>query len=376
MARKKKPEEHENHERWLVSYADFITLLFAFFVVMYAVSSVNEGKYRVLSESLVAAFRSPMKSISPIQVGRTAKAPATEQLDFRKIPLPPVIQLPDMPAPRPQHRPPPPKPRHGSDGSERQLKQISDKIVAAMADLIKQKLISVRRTKNWVQVQINASVLFPSGSATPAAAAVPTLTKLAKVLHGFPNPIHVEGFTDNVPIHNLFFRSNWELSASRAAMVVQLLGEHGVSPERMVAVGYGEYRPVADNNTPEGRRQNRRVVLVIEAVKGAEQKVASSLERLAPPPNDDAAATDQAQPAAPGGGNNQPSAAGASPPASAATAHDSSRSAVLRAAAQQPGEFTVIAPPIRLPFIPAGRGLGHPIDIAPPAGQAPVAGVK
>ncbi|MEQ6342097.1 MAG: flagellar motor protein MotD [Gammaproteobacteria bacterium] len=260
MARKKKHEEHENHERWLVSYADFITLLFAFFVVMYSISSVNEGKYRVLSDSMVAAFRAAPKSIEPVQVGREAKSPRDTTLEQRTDPN--VIRRPPMPIPR--------KTMDQQDkiNSERAsspaaLKAIADKIERAMAGLIVKNMVSIRRSDFWLEVEINTNILFPSGVSRLQEQAIPTLSEIAKILRDFPNPIRVEGFTDNLPINTLAFPSNWELSAARSASVVHVFMDSGVSPERMSAVGYGEYRPVADNSTEDGRNKNRKVVIVI-----------------------------------------------------------------------------------------------------------------
>ncbi len=283
--RKKKPEEHSNHERWLVSYADFITLLFAFFVVMYSVSSVNEGKYRVLSEALVAAFRAPQKSMEPIQVGNVRKTPLG--VDFSVRDTPGVIQIFNRPVPTPKRQgdPPPPARRPaqkgtagtgatGTESGEVAMRRMAEEIERAVQPLIEKDLIKVRRTKLWVEVEINTSILFGSGSARLESTAVPVLESLAQILSRFPNPIHVEGFTDAVPINTLAYPSNWELSAARAASVVNLFTRSGIEPTRMAAIGYGEFRPVADNSTEEGRARNRRVVLVIEAGADARGQVA------------------------------------------------------------------------------------------------------
>lgn len=273
MARKTRHEEHENHERWLVSYADFITLLFAFFVVMYSVSSVNEGKYRVLSDSLTAAFRAPPHSSELVQLGERSEGPGIA-VPVQGIPSLIALPIPQQPEPQPdaKHiREPEPAPDKvsddtktaGGDGIEPQLTQIADEIVTAMGSLIDDDLISVRRDKRWLEVEIKSSILFPSGSSRLAPAAFEMLESLAQILARFPNPIHVEGFTDNVPIHTVQFLSNWELSAARAASVVHLFTDYGVAPNRMAAIGYGEYKPMSDNATPEGRAKNRRVVLVV-----------------------------------------------------------------------------------------------------------------
>lgn len=273
MARKRKHEEHENHERWLISYADFITLLFAFFVVMYSVSSVNEGKYRVLSESMTAAFRAPAKSMQPIQIGALAKSPLKDTISAKQQPTP--IASPNIPIPKPLQT----AQGQGKTGSgvgqdkaqvERVLKAIAKEIEQAMSDLIEAGLVTVRRSVHAVEVEINTNVLFPPGGATLSAPARAVVIELANVLRKFPHPIHVEGFTDDVPISNSVFPSNWELSAGRAASVVHVFSDAGIRPERMVAIGYGPYRPVADNATAEGRTRNRRVVLVIQATTEAE----------------------------------------------------------------------------------------------------------
>lgn len=286
MARKPRHEEHENHERWLISYADFITLLFAFFVVMYSVSSVNEGKYRVLSESLVAAFRSPAKSMQPVQVGAPAKSPVRDNYSVKQAPI--AVTLPNMPVPKPAPKPPLSDPNQAqgkSAGADPALATIAKDIEHAMGDLIRAGLVKVRRNPHAVEVEINTNVLFPTGSATLTPPARAVVNQLANVLRGFTHSIHVEGFTDDLPISSALFPSNWELSAGRAASVVHLFTEAGIAPERMVAMGYGQYRPVADNGTPEGRTRNRRVVLVIQATS-APETVADALSGYRPPPPD------------------------------------------------------------------------------------------
>jgi len=275
MARKKKHEEHENHERWLISYADFITLLFAFFVVMYSVSSVNEGKYRVLSDSLVAAFRSSARSVEPIQVGELSKSSKQPGMikglidqrgnmqKFENKTLSPFKAENSNSGFKGESEPP----DSGDNLAKRRARESIDKMANAieksMSKLIQQDLVAVRRNDLWVEVEIKTSILFPSGSAILQPEALPILSEIADILKNFPNPIHVEGFTDSVPINTVAFPSNWELSAGRAASVVHLFTKDGVEPRRMAAIGLGEYRPIADNSTVEGRNKNRRVVLLI-----------------------------------------------------------------------------------------------------------------
>ncbi len=286
MARRQKHEEHENHERWLISYADFITLLFAFFVVMYSVSAINEGKFKTLSEALVAAFRSSPKSMEPVQVGRLSKSPSADTQDTRRNPsvVPPI----NLPLPLPAAGPEPKREaREAHETRERAMQQIAEEIEKAVAPLIDKRLITVRRDELWLEVEIKTSILFPSGSARLEPRAVPVLKEIAAILGRFPNPLRVEGFTDNRPINTLAFPSNWELSAARAASVVHLFMDSGVTPARMAAVGFGEHRPVAENGTEDGRNRNRRVVLVILAGKNTERSLDLRLPEpsaAAPPP--------------------------------------------------------------------------------------------
>jgi chemotaxis protein MotB len=247
--RQRLPEEHENTERWLVSYADFITLLFAFFVVMYSMSSVNEGKYRVLSDTMVDAFKTPPKSPAPIQVGQPTKSVAAAS---GKVMEPEVIKL---------------KPNQSVPDDS--MKNIAMDIKKAMKPLIDQGLIKVDQNKLWVTIEMKSSILFASASAELEDEARPVLRELSTVLGKLPNHIDVEGHTDNLPINTEFFRSNWELSATRAASVVHVFSRHGVEPSRLTAIGYGEYRPIADNATGSGRLKNRRVSVVILADKNA-----------------------------------------------------------------------------------------------------------
>jgi chemotaxis protein MotB len=269
MARKQKHEEHENHERWLVSYADFITLLFAFFVVMYSLSSVNEGKYRVLSESMAAAFRSTPKSLEPVQLGSPVRSPPMPNQQNSQAPEKPGMA---PPVSLPLAKPSPPRQSLAEEKAKQEtaarakvIEQMAGEIEKALAGLIEKDLVNVRINKFWMEVEIKTSILFPSGSAAVAPSAVATLEKVADILKRYPNPIHVEGFTDNVPIRTTAFPSNWELSAARAASVVHLFSRTGIEPARMAAVGYGEYHPVQDNTTATGRNANRRVVLVVLA---------------------------------------------------------------------------------------------------------------
>ncbi len=283
MARRHKHEEHANHEAWAIPYGDLVTLLLAFFVVMYAMSSVNEGKYRVLSDSLVAAFRGAPRTLQPVQVGEkqvgsgadisvTIVQQAMLEGQPRQMLEPTPLRTSDIA--RSHHASSPDTATDAdslSRASEmahsaavmRALEEVAADVEAAMADLIRDDLIIVRRHGMWVEVEIRTDILFASGEARLSAASAAVLRKLAETLRPFPNPIRVEGHTDNVPIKTREFRSNWELSSARAATVVHLLSEQGVAPQRLAVIGLGEYRPARPNDTPEGRNANRRVLLVI-----------------------------------------------------------------------------------------------------------------
>ncbi len=242
MARRRHHEEHENHERWLVSYADFITLLFAFFVVMYSISSINEGKYKVLSDTLVGAFNQPDRAIKPIPVGDDR--PRTTEPEQSKVDVDESTKS---------------SPEKATDP----LQDIAQSVRNSFGDLIKSNQLAVRGNELWIEIELNSGLLFPSGDAVPNEAAFEIIDKIAKILAPYENPVHVEGFTDNIPINTSLFPTNWELSASRAASIVRMLAMDGLDPSRLAAVGYGEFQPLADNATAEGRGRNRRVVLVV-----------------------------------------------------------------------------------------------------------------
>lgn len=276
MARKKKHEEHGNHEAWAIPYADLMTLLLAFFVVMYAISSLNEGKYRVMADALTAAFGGAPRTINPVQVGNHQQ----QGSDYdRPSPIKSgAKQGPSAPSPAPNPTLLPSLASHLRTGqpmdvadtravqrAQRQLGDIASQIEGALASLVEARLITVKRSELWLEVEINSDILFDTGSASLDLSARGVLAKLAAVLHDTPNPVRVEGYTDNQPIATAQFPSNWELSASRAASVVHLFAAQGVAPERLAMVGYGEYRPRADNLTDEGRNRNRRVVLIVLA---------------------------------------------------------------------------------------------------------------
>jgi chemotaxis protein MotB len=267
MARRRRQhhEEHVNHEAWAIPYGDLVTLLLAFFVVMYAVSSLNEGKYRVMSDSLFAAFRGAPRSLEPVQFGEKelgagaeVRISAVQKAMLQKQPR----QMLE-PAPIAVQKPLVRGAQHAETATTKELEILARHIEEAMADLIDANLLAVRRHGTFVEVEIRTDILFSSGEATLAPAAGDILRQISATLTPFPNAIRVEGHTDNRPINTLAYPSNWELSSARAASVVHLFTQSGIEPGRLAVIGLGEYRPAQSNDTSEGRNANRRVLLVI-----------------------------------------------------------------------------------------------------------------
>ncbi len=230
---KKKHEEHENHERWLVSYADFITLLFAFFVVMYAVSSVNEGKYKVLSESMVTAF-SNNKPVGEMSVLNLPMAKKTKKIVVKEA-------------------------QANQDNSRAYLKVANAISIAKLPDGVK-----ISSTDRGLSIRIKDDALFQSGSASINPRMKEFIDLVAGLVSDLPNLIAVEGHTDNQPIRSAAFPSNWDLSTTRANVLIRyLIEEHGLSQERFSSTGYAGTRPIESNATREGQAENRRVEMII-----------------------------------------------------------------------------------------------------------------
>lgn len=241
MARKRYEEGSENHERWLISYADFITLLFAFFVVMYAISVVNVGKYQVLSNALGTAFG-----------GKPATPHASTTIE--ELPLTSLIVR---------------KRQEAARRERERLQVLARSLNTALAPLIKNGKVTVTQTAQGVKVDINASVLFAEGQAELGPEAQVTLGMVAALLKNDSHAIQVEGHTDTRPIANSAYPSNWELSAVRASSVVRLFIDGGIAATRLTAVGHGANQPVASNEMEAGRARNRRVsVTILAAVPG------------------------------------------------------------------------------------------------------------
>jgi chemotaxis protein MotB len=236
---------------------------------MYAISSVNAGKFRVLSDSLNAAFRGNPKSFEPVQIGEKTRGlgadmavPQLQQalLNGKQQNL---FESIDMEGLKPAEQGTEAKPEGGEHPMVAQLSRVADELEEALGALVKANLVSVRRHQFWLEVEITTDILFPSGVANLSDSALPALDALAGTLARYPNPLRVEGHTDNRPINTRFYPSNWELSAARAASVVHRFQKDGISPDRLSVIGFGEFRPAKSNDSAMGRGANRRVIIVI-----------------------------------------------------------------------------------------------------------------
>ena len=254
MARRRPVEDDPDLQRWMVSWADFLTLLFAFFVVMYGISSVNQEKYRQLADSLSEVFDRDQfgggvtsqsifdQSGAGILDGGQSliQAPAT------------FIEVDDAQA-------------------TAALRELQARLTADLDGMFDAGQVEIRGDKLWFAIEIRSALLFEPGDVIPAIEADPIIGKIAEVLKGVANPIHVEGYTDNQPVSGDRFPSNWELSAARAAAVVRMLEMNGVDSSLMAAVGYGEYKPAYSNRTVEGQQLNRRIIVVVSRDQAVRQ---------------------------------------------------------------------------------------------------------
>lgn len=299
MAKKHAHEDHINHEAWAIPYGDLVTLLLAFFVVMYAVSSVNEGKYRVLADSLSSAFGGTPKSVSPIQMGKTQlrgssfdrpsmvtpgmQAGPSVSSPIKALRMHQSLDMPTFASVRTAGTGGTGSgagagPGGGGTGSaQAQLHSIGQRLQQALSSMVADKLVTVRRSELFLEVEIQSDILFASGEAVPSAMAVSTVRRISDVLRAEGNAVRVEGYTDNLPIATARYPSNWELSSARAASVVHEMVRAGVAAPRLAVVGYGEHSPIADNATAEGRNANRRVLLVILAAPQGPDAVVDKL---------------------------------------------------------------------------------------------------
>ena len=249
LRRKPLDDDDENPDRWLVSYADFITLLFAFFVVMYSISSVNKGKYDKLASSMGGAFTGENASIQLKMNAGNASDTASKLKNQQKSlikPLPLTYLYSE-------------KMRREREALTNMGIDLSNKL----SPLISEGKVRVVQNNRGIRIDINDSVLFSPGSAELAGTASAMMNEIAIMLKDNQRHIQVEGHTDNIAIHNATFFSNWELSAVRASSVVRMLSEIGIAENRLSALGFGAAQPITENETPVGRAKNRRVSIMI-----------------------------------------------------------------------------------------------------------------
>jgi chemotaxis protein MotB len=257
MSRRRRARAHANHERWLVSYADFITLLFAFFVVLYASAQVDQRKVGRLALAIQVAFqelgvfpasttqipldtKEPMP-FSPVQVIENAK---------RNTELGQVSSSANDPL--------------SAASEEANLSTLQSELQQALARELALHEIALHRESDGLVISLREFGFFDSGSAALKPSAMPALDRIASILAVRICRLRIEGHTDNMPIHTAQMASNWELSTARSTELVRLLIQrYGFPPDRLSAAGYAEYHPIATNDTPQGRAQNRRVDLVI-----------------------------------------------------------------------------------------------------------------
>ncbi|WP_298285844.1 flagellar motor protein MotB [Acidocella sp.] len=250
-------EKHPNHERWVISYADLLTLLLATFVVLYASSTRNKHKEDELAEAFVKAFHGTPPSVIVTQPGASNG----------------ILQKINIPKPVDQNK----KGNLSNDMRKQIEKEVKNlaalqlKLASIFQPLVAQKSVSITSSPLSLTIQLDASVLFQSGQATLKPDAVALLKQVGGGLAQLPGQfkIVVQGYTDNQPISTAQFSSNWSLSAERAVTVVELFQSVGVDGDSLSAQGFGQFSPIADNANDVGRAKNRRVVVVVRAADEA-----------------------------------------------------------------------------------------------------------
>lgn len=278
MALKREPEKPGNHERWLVSYGDFLTLLFAVFVAMYAMGQTDKKKAEELTQSLRESF------------GYSTRASAGQKGVLQSQDIKPIPAIkPEMAVIPITNKMPPAGPRQGNIGGavgarqmagEKEFREMASALEAYLVKQGFQNKVALSITQRGLVISLKEAGFFDSGSAKLKPDSIPTLRGLAEGLQQYANRFRVEGHTDSQPIRSSQFRSNWELSTARATNVIHFLVDSAAfAPEALSAVGYGEFQPLAPNDTPEQRAKNRRVdivVLAAEASSGEAKGIATT----------------------------------------------------------------------------------------------------
>ena len=261
MIRQKKRRhaiEQDNVHRWLVSYADYMTLLFALFVVLYAMAMVNEEPFETVTESIGRVFQSSENKTKNKGEGEDILPVNSTKSNKRKF----GDSILDVDGPELVEGK---KDLSNIEQSEvgTNLESLEEKLHTALYELIESGYAQLKIDGDWLEIELNSGLLFPSGSASPTNSARSILSVIYDVIGDVSNFIRVRGYTDNQPISNEVFSSNWELSVFRATAVLRILEEKKLDPARMAIEGYGQFYPNADNSTNQGRAQNRRVVIAI-----------------------------------------------------------------------------------------------------------------
>jgi chemotaxis protein MotB len=245
--RRRKDKHHSNHERWLISYADFITLLFAFFVVMYATSKADQKKQAEAAASINSAFRSLGLFQSAVPTKATQSSPAASE-DSPAIPMN-VVMGDEMLA---------------SPEVQQDFERIKRNLEGLLSNQIAKHVVALRIGREGLIISLREAGFYESGAAAPQSASIATLGEIAEALRATPYDVRIEGHTDNIPIHTEQFDSNWELSTARATRLARIfIDGHQFAPARLSASGYAEYHPATTNATAEGRAQNRRVDIIV-----------------------------------------------------------------------------------------------------------------
>ncbi|MGA2537433.1 MAG: flagellar motor protein MotB [Terracidiphilus sp.] len=238
---------HPSHERWLISYADFITLLFALFVVLYAASKADEKKQKMVSDSINSAFNS-LGLFPSVTSKPSIGASTTSGTEKPMVPVN-IVMGEDVLSPA----------RVKTD-----LNRIQRELTQTLSNQVATHSVSIHMGRDGLVISLREAGFFASGSATPKPETLPTLRQIARSLGRTPYDLRVEGHTDNIPIHTAEFDSNWELSTARATRMTRLFLDLKAMPaDRVSAAGYAQYHPVASNDTAEGRSENRRIDLVV-----------------------------------------------------------------------------------------------------------------
>ncbi|WP_421219697.1 flagellar motor protein MotB [Aeromonas jandaei] len=243
----------EHLDRWLVSYADYMTLIFALFVVLYSVALVNKDKYRAVIDGMSQAFNVIQPRSDGLLDGQgnslleNSASSAPSILDGTSGPAPSLAPISGVPILQ--------------NGTT--LATLGTQLQASMGSLVESGIVKLTQDENWLTIELSSGLLFGSGSAFMGPNAAPVINTLSSILKPVDNYVRVRGYTDNQQINNEIYRSNWALSAARAEAVLNGLIANGIAPQRLAFEAYGEFSPFADNGSEEGRLQNRKVVVAI-----------------------------------------------------------------------------------------------------------------